>query len=75
MADPFSHWGCAATPVDPLLTYVAPYRNPLVAAQRVATLDVLSGGRVTSVSAPVPTRWFRAVGGPRKHRRSTFTSK
>jgi probable F420-dependent oxidoreductase len=50
-ADPFSALGfCAAlTETIRLLTWVLvlPYRNPLLVAHQVATLDALSAGRVT----------------------------
>lgn len=50
-ADPFTSLGfCAAvTSRIRLMTFVLalPYRNPLLAAHQVATLDALSGGRVT----------------------------
>src|SRR4051794_35272743 len=45
---------CAAvTPRIALMPYamVLPYRNPFVAAKAVATLDVLSGGRVVLAAA------------------------
>lgn len=50
VADPFSALGFFAGLTDDvrLLTwvFVPPYRNPLLAAHQVATLDALSGGRV-----------------------------
>jgi probable F420-dependent oxidoreductase len=77
VADPFSALGfCAAlTTSIRLLTYVLvpPYRNPFVAAQQVATLDVLSGGRVTlGLGTGYLRGEFRAVGADLEHRRSTF---
>ena len=77
VADPFSALGfCAAlTTSIRLLTYVLvpPYRNPLVAAQQVATLDVLSGGRVTiGLGTGYLRGEFRAVGADLEQRRSTF---
>ena len=50
-----------------------PYRNPFVAAQQVATLDVLSGGRVTlGLGTGYLRGEFRALGADLEHRRSTF---
>jgi probable F420-dependent oxidoreductase len=50
VADPFSALGFFAGLTDDvrLLTWVLvpPYRNPLLAAHQIATLDALSGGRV-----------------------------
>jgi probable F420-dependent oxidoreductase len=77
VADPFSALGfCAAlTTSIRLLTYVLvpPYRTPFIAAQQVATLDVLSGGRVTlGLGTGYLRGEFRAVGADLEHRRSTF---
>jgi probable F420-dependent oxidoreductase len=77
VADPFSALGfCAAlTTSIRLLTYVLvpAYRNPLVAAQQVATLDVLSGGRVTlGLGTGYLRGEFRAVGADLEQRRPTF---
>jgi probable F420-dependent oxidoreductase len=77
VADPFSALGfCAAlTTSIRLLTYVLvpPYHNPFVAAHQVATLDVLSGGRVTlGLGTGYLRGEFRAVGADLEHRRSTF---
>jgi probable F420-dependent oxidoreductase len=77
VADPFSALGfCAAVTTSiRLLTYVLvpPYRNPLVAAQQVATLDVLSGGRVTlGLGTGYLRGEFRAVGADLEQRRSQF---
>jgi probable F420-dependent oxidoreductase len=48
---------------------VVPYRNPLVAAKMVATLDVLSGGRVIfGVGAGGAPDEFRALGVPSQRR-------
>jgi alkanesulfonate monooxygenase SsuD/methylene tetrahydromethanopterin reductase-like flavin-dependent oxidoreductase (luciferase family) len=52
---------------------VPPYRTPFIAAQQVATLDVLSGGRVTlGLGTGYLRGEFRAVGADLEHRRSTF---
>ncbi|MFN8026872.1 MAG: TIGR03619 family F420-dependent LLM class oxidoreductase [Acidimicrobiia bacterium] len=77
VADPFSALGfCAAVTTSiRLLTYVLvpAYRNPFVAAHQVATLDVLSGGRVTlGLGAGYLRGEFRAVGADLERRRSTF---
>lgn len=51
---------------------VAPYRNPLVTAKMLSTLDVLSGGRVT---AGMAVGWmeeeFKALGVPFEERGAT----
>jgi len=83
VADPFSALGfCAAlTASIRLLTYVLyrPTANPFVAAQQVATLDVLSGGRVTlGLGTGYLRGEFRAVGADLEQpdgRRSTSNSR
>lgn len=48
---------------------VLPLRNPLVLAKELATLDVLSGGRViVGVGVGYVEREFRALGAPFDHR-------
>jgi len=77
VADPFSALGyCAAlTTSIRLLVYVLvpAYRNPFVAAQQVATLDALSGGRVTlGLGTGYLRGEFHAVGADPDQRRSRF---
>ncbi|MGW0246177.1 LLM class F420-dependent oxidoreductase [Nocardia goodfellowii] len=65
--DPFVALGyvAAATERLRLLTYlaVAPYRNPFLLAKAAATLDALSGGRVTlGLGAGYQKREFHALG-------------
>ena len=77
VADPFSSLGfCAAlTTTIRLLTYVfvPPYRNPFLAAHQIATLDVLSGGRVTlGLGTGYLRGEFRALGVDLEDRRRTF---
>jgi probable F420-dependent oxidoreductase len=65
--DPFVGLGlvAAATSTLRLLTYltVVPYRNPFLLAKAVATLDVLSGGRVElGMGAGYLKSEFRALG-------------
>jgi probable F420-dependent oxidoreductase len=77
VADPFSSLGfCAAlTSTIRLLTYVLvpPYRNPFLGAHQVATLDALSGGRVTvGLGTGYLRGEFRALGVDLEQRRDTF---
>jgi len=77
VADPFSSLGfCAAvTSTIRLLTYVLvpPYRNPFLTAHQVATLDVLSDGRLTvGLGTGYLRGEFRALGVPLETRRAAF---
>jgi probable F420-dependent oxidoreductase len=65
----------AATERIRLLTWVVvvPYHNPFVLAHRVATLDALSGGRLTlGVGTGYLKSEFRAVGADFDRRREDF---
>lgn len=71
--DPFAALAfCAATTTRiRLLTYLAvlPYRNPLLVAKSIATVDRLSGGRLTvTVGAGYLRSEFRALGRPFEER-------
>ena len=75
--DPFVGLGlvAAATSTLRLLTYltVVPYRNPFLLAKSVATLDVLSGGRVElGVGAGYMKTEFRALGVDFDQRNTAF---
>lgn len=77
VADPFSSLGfCAAvTSRVRLLTFVlvAGYRNPLLAAHQLATLDALSAGRVTvGLGTGYLFSEFRALGVDPATRRARF---
>jgi probable F420-dependent oxidoreductase len=77
VADPFTGLGfCAAiTNRVRLLTFVlvAPYRNPFLAAHQLATLDALSGGRVTvGLGTGYLFGEFRALGADPAKRLETF---
>ena len=77
VADPFSALGfCAAvTSRVRLLTFVlvAAYRNPFLAAHQVATLDALSGGRLTvGLGTGYLFGEFRALGADPAARRQEF---
>ena len=51
--------------------WIAPYRHPLVAAHQLATVDVLSGGRlIAGVGSGWDPQEFAAVGGDFEHRGS-----
>jgi len=51
--------------------WIAPYRHPLVAAHQLATVDVLSGGRlIVGVGSGWDPQEFAAVGGDFAHRGS-----
>ena len=51
--------------------WIAPYRHPLVAAHQLATVDVLSGGRlIVGVGSGWDPQEFAAVGGDFEHRGS-----
>lgn len=76
-ADLFTSLGfcAAATERIGLLTWmlVVPYHNPLVAAHRIATLDRLSGGRLTlGVGTGYLKSEFFAVGADFVERREAF---
>lgn len=65
--DPMVALACAAAPTRRLLLhtnlYVLPYRNPFLAAKAVASLDVVSGGRVVlGVGAGYLRAEFDALG-------------
>lgn len=67
--DPFVLFGYLAAATERLRLHfnliVVPYRNPFVVARMIATLDVLSRGRVmASVGAGYMRREFDAVGAP-----------
>lgn len=75
--DPFSALGfCAAvTSTIRLLTWVLvlPYRNPLLTAHQTASLDALSGGRLTlGVGTGYLRGEFRALGAAFDRRLDTF---
>lgn len=77
VADPFSALGFCAAITDRirLLTFVLvpAYRNPFVTAQQVATLDALSGGRVTlGLGTGYLFSEFHAVGVDPDRRRELF---
>jgi probable F420-dependent oxidoreductase len=77
VADPFSALGfCAAvTSSIRLLTFVLipSYRNPFLAAHQLATLDALSGGRLTvGLGTGYLFSEFRAVGADPASRRTEF---
>jgi probable F420-dependent oxidoreductase len=77
VADPFSALGfCAAvTSAIRLLTFVLipSYRNPFFAAHQLATLDALSGGRLTvGLGTGYLFSEFRAVGADPASRRTEF---
>lgn len=76
-ADPFSSLGfCAAvTSTIRLFTWVLvlPYRNPFLTAHQTATLDALSGGRLTlAVGTGYLRGEFRALGIDFDRRREAF---
>jgi probable F420-dependent oxidoreductase len=77
VADPFASLGfCAAVTTSVrLLTFVlvAAYRNPFLAAHQLATLDRLSGGRVTvALGTGYLFGEFRALGADPGSRRDVF---
>ena len=77
VADPFSSLGFCAALTDRirLLTWVlvASYRNPLLAAHQIATLDAISGGRVTlGLGTGYLKSEFHAVGADPNVRREQF---
>ena len=58
-----------------MMTYllVLPYRNPLLAAKQIATLDVLSGGRATiAVGGGYLRSEFAALGVDFEERNALF---
>lgn len=76
-SDPFGSLAfCAAvTRTIRLLTWVLvlPYRNPLLTAHQISTLDVLSGGRLTlGVGTGYLRGEFRGIGADFDHRRALF---
>jgi probable F420-dependent oxidoreductase len=76
-SDPFASLAfCAAiTETIRLLTWVLvlPYRNPLLVAHQIATLDRLSGGRLTlGVGTGYLRGEFRGIGADFEHRRALF---
>lgn len=76
-SDPFGSLAfCAAvTRTIRLLTWVLvlPYRNPLLTAHQIATLDVLSAGRLTlGLGTGYLRGEFRGVGADFDHRRELF---
>jgi probable F420-dependent oxidoreductase len=77
VADPFSSLGfvAAVTSRVRLMTFVlvAGYRNPLLAAHQIATLDALSEGRVTvGLGTGYLFSEFRALGADPANRRRLF---
>lgn len=76
-SDPFGSLAfCAAvTRTIRLLTWVLvlPYRNPLLTAHQISTLDVLSGGRLTlGLGTGYLRGEFRGIGADFDHRRELF---